>query len=254
MKIQSYIAILFGVIICFVAFQASTSAQTPDPFYFLPTPTNVSSVPTQTPNPFDFLPAPTVTNVSTVPGQPTSPPASGQPSSNSSFTIPNPLKVNTIMELLNSIALFLLGLVLAIGVIVLIWAGFLYVTAAGDKEKLETAKKAIVWAIIGIILALVANGLVLVIKDVLSGSSSTPSTSSTPITPGSPPQGIGGGAPPAVTPTQKLGCFGPDGVYDGSPCWTLDRQSDCNGVCGVSHGFQTGATCQVIPSSSCPNP
>ena len=42
-----------------------------------------------------------------------------------------------------------------LSVLMFIWAGILFVTAAGDPGKIATAKKAVVWAIIGIIVAIV---------------------------------------------------------------------------------------------------
>lgn len=91
------------------------------------------------------------------------------PAQANNFTLINPVYAPDIPTLLNNIATFLLGIVLALGVIVIIWAGLLYVTAGGEEEKIKKAKQAIIWAIVGVTLALLAKGLVMVIQDVLSG-------------------------------------------------------------------------------------
>ncbi len=54
-------------------------------------------------------------------------------------------------------ALKFLGL---LAVIMIIYGGFLYVTSAGDTTKTDTAKKIIIYAIIGIIVILVSYALV----------------------------------------------------------------------------------------------
>ncbi|KKU75485.1 MAG: hypothetical protein UY02_C0050G0001, partial [Candidatus Giovannonibacteria bacterium GW2011_GWB1_47_6b] len=42
-------------------------------------------------------------------------------------------------------------LALPIAVVFIVWAGFLFVTAMGSPQKLETAKKTITWSIIGLL-------------------------------------------------------------------------------------------------------
>jgi hypothetical protein len=49
-----------------------------------------------------------------------------------------------------------LGFVGIIAVIFLIYGGFTYITAAGDESKLDTAKNTIIYAIVGIVVILLA--------------------------------------------------------------------------------------------------
>lgn len=55
---------------------------------------------------------------------------------------------------------FLLSLAALLAVIAIVWAGFLYVTAAGDDGRMETAKKIVIWVVIGILLILAAYAIV----------------------------------------------------------------------------------------------
>jgi len=41
-------------------------------------------------------------------------------------------------------------------VIMLVWAGIMFLTAAGDPEKLGRAKKAFMWGIVGVIVGIIA--------------------------------------------------------------------------------------------------
>lgn len=56
---------------------------------------------------------------------------------------------------------------LAIAVVLLIYAGFLYLTSAGSISKLVTAKSMLIYAVVAIILALLAFGAITAITDIL---------------------------------------------------------------------------------------
>ena len=52
-------------------------------------------------------------------------------------------------------------------VIMFIYAGFLFLTAAGDPTKITSAKKAAIWAIVGIVVGLLAFGVANTIQFIL---------------------------------------------------------------------------------------
>lgn len=84
------------------------------------------------------------------------------------FKIPNPISSKTIAELLGQ----LLDLFVQIGVVVvtmgIIYAGFIYVTARGDKGKIAKAHTAFYWTIIGSAVVLGAFAIVRVISDTVN--------------------------------------------------------------------------------------
>ncbi len=84
--------------------------------------------------------------------------------SGGSTKLANPLKVNTIQELLNLILQVVVTLAVPIIVLFLIYAGFLFVTAQGSDEKLKKAKTAFTWTIIGGVIVLGASVLLTVIS------------------------------------------------------------------------------------------
>ena len=57
-----------------------------------------------------------------------------------------------------------------ITVLFLIIAAFRYLTAAGDPEKIGKAKQALIFAIIAAAIALLANGIQLIVKNLLQGT------------------------------------------------------------------------------------
>lgn len=82
-------------------------------------------------------------------------------------TIPNPLKHNTIVEILGAITSLLVIIAISLGVIMIIWAGIQYMTAGGSEEKIAKAKKTILYTIIGVAIVLAADFIIDIIKDVV---------------------------------------------------------------------------------------
>lgn len=56
-----------------------------------------------------------------------------------------------------------------IAVIMLIWGGFTYATSAGDTTKVERAKQTVLYAVIGLIVAILAYAIVAFINNQLNG-------------------------------------------------------------------------------------
>lgn len=84
-------------------------------------------------------------------GDPGSPEGGDGPSkTGTTIKIENPFKQNTIEQLIETLIrdIFIpIGGVLA--VLMVMWAGFLYVTARGDTTKIKKAHDALLWAVIG---------------------------------------------------------------------------------------------------------
>ena len=63
--------------------------------------------------------------------------------------IPNPIKAATFAQLIEDITQIILTVGLPVAAIMLIYSGFLFVTARGNEEQLKKAKQNFFWAIIG---------------------------------------------------------------------------------------------------------
>jgi hypothetical protein len=92
----------------------------------------------------------------------------GESGGSSFFNIINPLACNTIPECIEKIISFILWIGTAIFPIIIIIAGFLFLTSGGDPEKVRTAKRTIFWAVIGLVIVLLARGIISVIKSVIA--------------------------------------------------------------------------------------
>jgi predicted membrane protein len=72
-----------------------------------------------------------------------------------------------IVSLFSQVINFLFNLAIFLCAIIIVYAGFLFVTSAGNQQKLQTAQKALIWALVGLVVVLIANYVPGIIKDVL---------------------------------------------------------------------------------------
>jgi len=59
------------------------------------------------------------------------------------------------------------GIFLALAVIMVIYAGVMFLTAGGDAEKITKARNALMYAVIGVVVALLARSIVPIAKALL---------------------------------------------------------------------------------------
>lgn len=83
------------------------------------------------------------------------------------------LPSGSIFGIVRNIMNWLLGLVGILGVIGFAIAGILYLTAAGDEERINTAKSAMTWSIVGVVVAIIGVVILRAAESMLGGSSST---------------------------------------------------------------------------------
>jgi len=85
-------------------------------------------------------------------------------------TLTNPINYDNFSDLI------VLGIIPAVGVIIgslgtlmIIVSGFLFLTSSGDPNKVKQAKQALVYAILGILIAISAGAITLVVNSILTG-------------------------------------------------------------------------------------
>jgi hypothetical protein len=89
-----------------------------------------------------------------------------------SATFDNPLKgINDFPVLLNKVLGVLIQLGIPVLVIVIVYAGFLFVSAHGNETKLETAKSTLFWAVIGGAILIGAKVIAKVVCDTIGSTS-----------------------------------------------------------------------------------
>lgn len=88
--------------------------------------------------------------------------------------IENPLKFKSINELLTSLLTYLQGFIVTLALIFMIIGAFLYITSAGNEGRMETGKKAILAALIGLALGIAAPAFLREIASILGWASYAP--------------------------------------------------------------------------------
>jgi len=85
--------------------------------------------------------------------------------------IPDPLGGRDFTDITNSIIDWLLIIGVPIAVIMIIYAGFLWMTSAGSEDKVTKARKTLTWALIGLGVLIIGKGFVSILKELLGVTS-----------------------------------------------------------------------------------
>ena len=81
--------------------------------------------------------------------------------------IKNPLQYDSIEKVIDAVVSFIATIGISIAVIVIIWAGILYMTSGSNESRLQSAKKTIMWAVIGAAILLSAKFITDLIASIL---------------------------------------------------------------------------------------
>lgn len=82
----------------------------------------------------------------------------------------NPIKVNSPQQLIGQVINSVLGIVGSIALLMFIWGGFLWMTAAGNDEKIQQGKKTLTWSALGLVVIFSSYALVsYLIKNIVAG-------------------------------------------------------------------------------------
>ncbi len=86
--------------------------------------------------------------------------------------IPNPLgpQDQTIPQLIDKIATWLLEIGLVISTIIILWAAIVFMTSGGNQQRVTQARQTLWYVIIGITVLLLAKGVTSIIQNFLSGN------------------------------------------------------------------------------------
>ena len=77
---------------------------------------------------------------------------------------PHGLEETDVMASLGNIADWIFYILIGVAVLFIVIAGIEYVTAQGDPEKIKSAGQKVLYALIGIIVAALAKGLVILVQ------------------------------------------------------------------------------------------
>jgi hypothetical protein len=67
---------------------------------------------------------------------------------------------NPVIDMIDSVARFVTGLIAVIAMLMIVVSGIMYITSGGDEKRTQAAKSALTYAIIGLVVALLAYVIV----------------------------------------------------------------------------------------------
>lgn len=100
-------------------------------------------------------------------GDGTSTPGGGTPGGGTSVTLPNPLGVSNVNDLIGKIIDGLIVFATPVAAAMVVWAAYLFMTSAGEPDKITTARNALLWTVVGYAILLLAKGIGLIITNFL---------------------------------------------------------------------------------------
>ena len=86
------------------------------------------------------------------------------------ITIPNPIKAETISELIGDIADLIFWVALAVVPFMIIVGGIMFLLSGGDPQKVGRAKSLLFWSAIGLAVLLLAQAISAVIETIIGGA------------------------------------------------------------------------------------
>jgi hypothetical protein len=82
--------------------------------------------------------------------------------------ITNPIATSDFSVLVSNFLKWILSVAGALTLLMLITGGVFYITSSGNEQKIETAKKMIIWTILGLMLILASYSIIVVLDKVLT--------------------------------------------------------------------------------------
>jgi hypothetical protein len=75
-----------------------------------------------------------------------------------------------VIGVIDTIAGWMFGILMALGTVFILYAAFLFLASTGNSEKIATARRALIWAIVALFIGVLAGSVSLLVKDVLDVS------------------------------------------------------------------------------------
>lgn len=94
-------------------------------------------------------------------------PAGASSTSGGIIQIKNPLKTDSLADLINTLIDFIFTISIAVAPVIILYGGFLFVTAAGRPEQITKARNILLWTAIGFVVILLSRGLITILKNLL---------------------------------------------------------------------------------------
>ncbi len=79
-----------------------------------------------------------------------------------------PKDFSELMGVIATIGRVMFGILIALSTVFILYAAFLYIISQGDEERIQTAKRILVYAIIGLVVGVLAGGVGVMVQSFLN--------------------------------------------------------------------------------------
>src|SRR4030042_3375247 len=86
---------------------------------------------------------------------------------NGTVVIDNPLASDSLEDLIDGIITFIFWVATALAPLMILIAAFYFLTSGGNPQQVSTAKKIILYTLIGYTIIIISKGLIIILKDIL---------------------------------------------------------------------------------------
>lgn len=84
------------------------------------------------------------------------------------FKLDNPLQANNLIELIDVLATWLFNLAIPVVVIMIVYAGVMFLTSRGDTGQVTKARQILLYAVVGFAIILIGKGFITLIESILN--------------------------------------------------------------------------------------
>jgi hypothetical protein len=91
----------------------------------------------------------------------------GDGTTEGTFNIENPINADSFEAIINGLINFIFKIAIVVAPLMIVIGGFLFMTSAGDVQKVATARRLITWAAIGFIIVLLAKAVMSMLESLL---------------------------------------------------------------------------------------
>ena len=88
-------------------------------------------------------------------------------------SLPNFANVSSVSDLFTSIVNAVMKLALMFAVVMIIWSGFMFITAQGEEAKIKKARQNLIYTLVGVIVIILSTELANYINELLGGTASS---------------------------------------------------------------------------------
>jgi len=80
-----------------------------------------------------------------------------------------PTDFGGLIDVIVTIARWMFGILMALGIVFVLYAAFLYLIAQGNEDRISSAKRVLIYSVVALVIGVLAGGVSVVVQDFVGG-------------------------------------------------------------------------------------